>query len=137
MGFDWNKYMGFDKLGLNYSIKMDGIEGECFSYSIYFTGDATDEKLEETRKAVGQFEDSLSGEDDYAGYISVAKSGNKIEIYHDIGNVKNENEAIHGVLKSLNNVSDIKNVIVNEGMGGFDDFEDFDDFEHDIEAIED
>ncbi len=138
MGFDLAKAMGFDKLGLNYEITMDGIDGECFNYSIFFTDGVTDAKLDEVQKAIGEFEDSISGEDDdHAGYISVSKSDSKIEIYHDIGNVRNENAAIHGILKAFNNVSGIKKVIVNEGMDAFDDFDDFEDFEHYDEAIED
>jgi hypothetical protein len=50
------------------------------------------------------------------GYIDVSKNDDKLNIYLDLGNTDYENQdtAIKGILKALNNIRGIKSVIVNE-----------------------
>jgi hypothetical protein len=47
--------MGLDKLDLYYEAHVAGLDGECFSYSIYFDDVITDKKFEETHKAIDEF----------------------------------------------------------------------------------
>lgn len=122
--FDWVKSMGFDKLGLYYEIKMDGIEGECFDYSIYLDGDVTDEKCEEIIKAISDYFKPYDEKEIYTGYIDVSKEDDKVFIYLDLGNTECDMQfqdgIIKGILTALNSVSGIKSVVVNEGLDDFD-----------------
>lgn len=122
MDFDWTKAMGLDKLGLYYNIKADGIEGECFDYSVYLDGDVTEEKYKEICNAVHDFQEPYEEKDIYMGYLDISKEDDKIFIYLDLGNVtpQYEQASIEGILKALNNVSGIKSVIINEGLDDFD-----------------
>ena len=119
MDFDWVKSMGFDKLGLYYDIKMDGLEGECFDYSVYLDGEITEEKYKEIYKAVDEFFEPYYEKDIYTGYLDISAYDEKILIYLDLGNVnpQYENVSINGILQALNNVSGIKSVVINEGAG--------------------
>lgn len=121
MDFDLTKAMGLDKLGLYYNIKADGIDGECFHYSVYLDCSVTEEKYKEICNAVHDFQEPYQEKDIYMGYYSVSKEDDKIEIYLDLGNVtpKYEQVSIEGILKSLNNVSGIKSVVINEGLYDF------------------
>lgn len=114
---DLAKSMGFDKLGLYYSIKMDGLDGECFDYSVYLDGDVTEEKCEEIGNAVKDFRKPYNEKEIYMGYLDISAYDDKIFIYLDLGNVgpQYENVSINGILLALNNVSGIKSVVVNEG----------------------
>jgi hypothetical protein len=117
MEYEFDSMMGFDKLGLYYEVHIAGIDGECFSYGIYFDNGITDEKFNETNKAIDEFIKQYKDKDIYLGYINVSKTDDKVEIYLDLGGVdsKYQNTAINGVLKALNNVQGIKTVIINEG----------------------
>ncbi|MDE5855009.1 MAG: hypothetical protein K2H19_08120 [Ruminococcus sp.] len=117
MNFDLTKSMGLDKLGLYYSIKVDGLEGECFDYSVYLDGDVTEEKYKEIIKAVDDFRKPYSDKEIYMGYLDIYAYDDKIFIYLDLGNVdpQYEDVSINGILLALNNVSGIKSVIINEG----------------------
>ncbi len=117
MKFDLTKSMGFDKLGLYYNIRTDGLDGECFYYSIYPDGDVTEEKYKEICKAVDDFRKPYGDKDIYMGYLDISGYDDKIFIYLDLGNVKPEyeNTSIEGILLALNTVSGIKLVVVNEG----------------------
>lgn len=120
--FDWDNALGLTKLDLNYPAHAEGIEGECFNYSIYFTdGTANDDKANDVTNAINDFDFKLTG-DDYMGYLDVSAESDKVSVYLDLGNVapQNENKIIHGILLALNSVKGIKNVIVNEGCGDFD-----------------
>lgn len=121
MDFDLTKSMGLDKLGLYYSIKADGIEGECFNYSIYLDGDVTEEKCNEIGKAISDYFKPYDEKEIYTGYLNISKKDDKIFIYLDLGNVKPQYEdvSINGILQALNNVSGIKSVIINEGLYDF------------------
>ncbi|MDE7098822.1 MAG: hypothetical protein K2O60_06715 [Ruminococcus sp.] len=122
MDFDLTKSMGLDKLGLYYSIKADGIDGECFHYSVYLDGDVTEEKCYEIGIAIGEFFASYDEKEIYTGYLDISKEDDKIFIYLDLGNVKPQYEdiSINGILQALNNVSGIKSVVINEGIDDFD-----------------
>ncbi len=113
----FDSMLGLDKIKPYYEAHMEGIEGECFDYSIYFEDAVTDEKFEEVCKAIREFHKPYDDKDIYLGYIDVSKQDDKIFIYLDLGNVdpNYENTSIQGILKALNNVSGIKSVIVNEG----------------------
>jgi hypothetical protein len=107
--------MGFDKLGLYYNVHMAGIDGENFYYSVYFNN-FTDDKLQETIKAINEYTKSFEERDIYLGYIDVTKGNGKLEIYLDLGNTAPmyEDVAIKGILHALNTVSGIDYVVVNE-----------------------
>lgn len=116
MGYELDDMMGFDKLGLYYEAHMAGFDGECFLYSVYFEDELTDEKFAEADEAIGEFFRPYSEQDIYLGYVDVSKAEDKVIIYLDLGNVEPEDSdtAIKGILKALNHVSGIKQVIVNE-----------------------
>lgn len=121
MDFDLTKAMGFDKLGLYYNIKADGLDGECFNYSVYLNGDVTEEKYKEICKSIHDFQEPYDEKDIYMGYLDISKQADKIEIYLDLGNVEPNYEqvSINGILLALNKVSGIKSVVVNEGLDDF------------------
>lgn len=114
---EFDSMMGFDKLGLYYETHMAGMDGECFNYSVYFEESLTDEKFEETDKAISEFIKPYNDKEIYLGYLDVSKVDEKVNIYLDLGNVdpKDSDTAIQGILKTLNSVSGIKCVIINEG----------------------
>ncbi len=112
-----NSMIELDKLNLYYEVHMVGLDGECFNYSIYFKDELNDEKVEKVAKAIEEFENQYNDdEDSYIGYIDVSKEGNKVNIFLDLGNVSPnyENISIQGILKAINNVPGIKQVIINE-----------------------
>lgn len=112
---DLDEALGLTKLDLSYIAHAEGIEGECFNYSVYFTDDTADElKANAVRNALSSFDFELI-DDDYNGYMDVSVENNKVLIYLDLGNVEpqNENKIIYGVLLALNNVQGIKMVIIN------------------------
>ena len=113
----WDDALGLTNLELNYAAHVDGFDGECFDYSVYFTDDTADkEKADAVRNAIQSFDFNVTG-DDYIGYISISSDNNKVSIYLDLGNVQpqNENKIIQGILLALNSVQGIKKVIINEG----------------------
>ena len=113
----WDDALGLTKLDLSYTAHVDGFDGECFDYSVYFTDDTADTAKEDAvRNAVQSFDFNVTG-DDYIGYISISSDNNKVLIYLDLGNVQpqNENKIIQGILLALNSVQGIKKVIINEG----------------------
>jgi hypothetical protein len=116
MEYELDSMMGFDKLGLYYEVHMAGIDGENFSYNVYFEENPTDETLMEVNNAVTDFLSPYNDKDIYLGYIDVSKNNDKLSVYLDLGNSDPEYEdtAIKGILKTLNNVQGIKSVIVNE-----------------------
>ena len=67
------------------------------------------------RNALESYDLGLA-DDDHAGYLSISADSDKVLIYLDIGNVReqNENKIIHGILLALNNVRGIRSVIINE-----------------------
>lgn len=108
--------LAITKLSLNYTAHVDGIDGECFNYSVYFDDDIADEeKATAVRNAVKSFDLGLT-DDDYTGYLSISADNEKVSIYLDLGNVheQNEKKIIQCILLALNNVRGIKSVIINE-----------------------
>jgi hypothetical protein len=116
MEYKLDSMMGFDKPELYYEAHMVGIDGETFSYSVYFEENPTDEKLTEAINAITEFLAPYNDKHIYLGYVDVSKEEDKLRVYLDLGNVNPEYEdvAIKGILKALNNVQGIKSVIVNE-----------------------
>jgi hypothetical protein len=115
MDYELDNMMGFDKLGLYYDVHMEGIDGENFYYSVYFD-DFTEDKLQETIKAIAEYTKPFEERDIYLGYVDVTMGDGKLDIYLDVGNTSPmyEDVAIKGILHALNTVSGIRSVIVNE-----------------------
>lgn len=113
---EWDEIMGIGELGLYYEAHMDGMDGECFTYSVYPADGDVDAKLAEIEQAVTAYIDSNSTDERYLGYIDVSKMDDKVYIYQDLGNVEPEDldMAFQGVLQAMNNVPGISSVIINE-----------------------
>ena len=114
--------LGLTTLPLSYPAHAEGLDGECFYYSVYFTDGTADEaKADAVCKAVEAY-DFNTADDGYAGYLDISATDGKVFIYLDLGNVEPQdtNNVIHGILLALNNVDGIKNVVVNEGCSDFD-----------------
>lgn len=116
MDFELDEMMGIDQLELNYEAHVVGIDGECFSYSVYLKDDITEEAFKKVDKAIDDFASPYNSEDSYIGYINVSNEGDKISIYLDLGNVEpeNSNVALYGILTALNGVDGIEKVLINE-----------------------
>lgn len=110
---EYYEMLEIGKLDLYYPVKIRGLEGECFMYSIYFENADINVMYDELQDAVTKFTDA-HGEDDYQGYISITNAGDKVTIYHDLGSTDGFNGPIHGMLKTFNSIKGIKNVIINE-----------------------
>ncbi len=107
--------LGLKQLELNYSIAVKGIDGECFNYSVYLgDSDIHSTYREISDLLTGHFNDNI--ENVYLGYIDITNEGDKINIFHDLGNTDGSNEPIHTVLKLLNRVNGITEVIINENV---------------------
>lgn len=118
--FDWDDSLGLKKLSLSYPVHAEGMEGECFTYSVYFETIAGEQERKAVINAIKTYDFNLSG-DDYIGYTNVTAKDGKVEIYLDLGNTQPENEEriIHGILLALNGLPGIHRVIVNEGYDNF------------------
>lgn len=114
--------MNFSRLNLYYEARLNGIEGECFDYSVYLDGEVTEEKRREISSAIGEFFAPYDEKEIYTGYLNISRKDDRIYIYLDLGNVEPqyENVSIEGILLALNNVSGIKYVVINEGLVDFD-----------------
>lgn len=120
-------FIGISKLQLNYPAYCEGLDGECFDYSVYFNdGIISQERVDAVGNAIEDFDFKLVG-DDYTGYLDVSGSENKVLVYLDLGNTKpqNEEKIIHGILLALNSIEGIEKVVVNEGCSDWEepDFE--------------
>ena len=111
---DFGEILGINQLNLSYNTRVEDFDGENFTYSIYFDDGASEEKKTEVDSAVEGFLSKHSN--DYMGYIDVSVVEGKIFIYHDLGGVEPENNnlAIQELLKALDDVTGIKEVIINE-----------------------
>ncbi len=107
-----DKYLLFDTP----SIHQFNLNRFFYNYIVYIVLDYSDDKLKENDTAINEFFTPYNDKEIYLGYIDVSKEDEKVNIYLDTGNVEPEDidTAITGILKALNNVSGIKNVIVNE-----------------------
>jgi len=114
--YDWNECLGLTELSLNYTAYAEGLDGECFTYNVYFTDNIVDdEKVNAVRNAIRTFDFALT-DDDYIGYLSISAEDNSVLIYLDLGNVapQNEDKVIHGILLALNSLQNIEKVVINE-----------------------
>ena len=116
MDFDINldEMIGLTQLNLNFEVHMMGMDGENFTYNVYFSEEISDEKFAETQTVVDEF--SSAYDEQYLGYIDVSKEEDKIVIYLDLAieDMELSNQAICGLVESLNKVSGIKSVMINE-----------------------
>ena len=117
MEYEFDDMLGISSLGLDYEAHVEGFDGECFHYSVYFENDPTEEDEIKVSEALSSFLEPYNEKDIYLGYIDTSLEDDRVNIELDLGNVdqKYENTAIHGILNALNGVSGLVKVIVNEG----------------------
>jgi hypothetical protein len=116
-----DEMLGLSTLTLSYPVHTEGFDGECFTYSIYFTdGNADETRADAVSKAFDAYDFGL--EDDYIGYLDISAAEGKISVYHDFGGLEPEScmTILHGVLLALNGIDGIKKVVINEGGSDFD-----------------
>lgn len=113
-GFD--EYFKFDSIDTYFEVHVAGIDGECFTYSIYFDDGANQEKADEISIALDNWV-SQYGEESYVGYIDVSLLDNKVFVYLDLGGTEDCDRSIYGVVSAVSGVQGIKEIIVNEDMG--------------------
>lgn len=104
-----------NELDLKYEVGIEGFDGECFMYSVYFEDKVSEENYASVEKVIEEYINQNEEDDEYPGYISVTNEENKVSIYHDLGNTDGTNRHIHGVLNAINSVPGVKKVIINEG----------------------
>lgn len=116
MEYELDKMMGFDTMDLNYEAHIVGLDGECFTYSVYIAENDTANKKTEIINAIAEWDKPFNEKDIYTGYINVSEKNGIIIIFLDLGNVEPEyqNISIKGILESLNNVTGIESVLINE-----------------------
>ena len=117
---DISDWIHIDKSALRFPVRTEGIDGECFTYSVYFKDGINDAKIKTVSDALNAYDFKLI-DDDYPGYISVSEEDGKALVYLDLGNTKpqNENRIIQGILLAINDIPDIEKVIINEGLDDF------------------
>ena len=113
--YELDSVMGIDRLSLNFPAHVADLDGECFTYAVYFANEPGKEEVEAVEKAICDYDFQLI-DDDYIGYTSVGSEYGRVSIYLDLGNTRpqNENKIIHGILLAMNNVPGITKVIINE-----------------------
>lgn len=129
---DWLSAFGFDKLDLYFETACEGMDGECFHYSVYFDAPMTDEKKHETMEAVERYfaahypegDAAESGlPDNYTGDRFAFEQEDHLDVELDLGNVRPDKAfqdgIIQDVLNALNTVPGIRKVIVNEGCDDY------------------
>lgn len=103
--------LGLDDLRLDYMVKIEDFDGECFGFSVR----ATDENINGLyEKIKDKMSDYQQAADDYVGYIDVSVQQDKVSIYYDTGNVENGLSAVHGLLYAINEVTGVQSVVINE-----------------------
>ncbi|MCR4716682.1 MAG: hypothetical protein K5656_05835 [Lachnospiraceae bacterium] len=110
-----DEMMGFSSLNLSYEVHMLDIDGECVDYNVYFE-DAVNihDKEDEISDAISAFFEQ-EYDDEYIGYVDVSSDDDKVNIYLDLGSSDVDGtEIITGVLKAVDGVSGIKEVLINE-----------------------
>ena len=104
------------KLGLYYDVQVDRLNnGRTYAYSVYFDDGVSDEKMEEVSHAVQSYMIPYTNKNTYLGFVSFTKEDERIFICLDAEDVSPDYEgtAIQGILKALESVKGIKQVIVN------------------------
>lgn len=114
MDYELDNMFDFSKLNLYFETHVAGLDGECFTYSVYFDDGISDEKTAEINKAIDDWSAPYDEKEIYLGYISVSKEDDKALVYLDLGSIKDCDQSIYGILTALNNVTGIKSVILNE-----------------------
>lgn len=105
---DWDTALGIRDLPLKYPAHAVCVDGECFTYDIYFTGGkAGKAQLDAVREAVSA-PDSCE--------LDITGTAGKVTVYLDLGNAacEDEDSIVQGILRSLNDVQGIEKVIIND-----------------------
>ena len=115
---DFEEIFGFRELGLSFPVQVEGFDGETFRYSVYFDADP-EEQEEALAQAVMRYASERETADVYAGYLDVWPADGKLVVVHDLGGLEPPDtiSAIRGLLKALDAVDGIRNVVINEGVG--------------------
>lgn len=116
-GYPLDRTSGLDRLDLYYPAHLLALDGECFLYDVYFQESPDEKKFQEVDAAITRFSEQFSHNGDtYAGYIDVSLEDGRICIFLDLGNVYPDNEMIVvlGILETLNGVSGIEKVLIND-----------------------
>lgn len=119
MEYECDSMFEFGKLHTYFEVHVADIDGECFTYNVYFNTAVTDQKIDEINHAIEQWFAPYFDQDIYCGYISVTKEKGKVSVDLDLGGVEDCDLSIYGIVKALNTVRDIKKVIINEDAYGF------------------
>ncbi len=97
-----------DELSLNYVVKIADFDGENFTYTVTESSCDNDALAEKIKDALEELQEDVE-----CGYIDVYEEG-KVGVYQDTGNSADPLQAVHKVLYALNEVPEIKEVIIND-----------------------
>ena len=115
----FKEYMGLNSLDIGYEVDVEGFDGECFSFNVYFGGDVTEKNFNDADNAIGKFFTENETDDRYLGYVDVSNETEYISIYLDLGNVEPEdcNFVVQGIIKALDSVEGVERAVINEDSG--------------------
>jgi len=103
--------LGLDDLSLDYMVKIEDFDGECFTFSVRATDDKVHDLYERIKEKMTQYQQAA---EDYVGYIDVNEEQDKVSVYYDTGNVGDGLSAVHGLLYAMNEVTGVQSVVINE-----------------------
>lgn len=115
-------FTDFDSLGLYYEVRLEGIDGENFIYSIYFESepdqnliDTLNMKIGEAYSAYNENIDENYGEG-YVAYVGeLEREGErKYTLCLDLGSARDDS-MVSEILKIFNQYEGIEKIILNEG----------------------
>ena len=114
-GPDWDTALGIRALPLNYPVHAVCVDGENFTFDIFFAGGKVSKQQADAVRSALQAKDFGLTEDEYAGEIDIMSDGSRVTVYLDMGNadVRDEDSVIHGILLALNSVQGIEKLIIN------------------------
>lgn len=100
-----------DDLRLDYMVKIEDFDGECFVFSVRATDSNVNDLYEKIKEKMTNYQQSAAG---CAGYIDVYEEQDKVSVYYDTGNVEDGLSAVHGLLYAINEVTGVQSVVINE-----------------------
>lgn len=106
--------IGISDLNLYFETHMAGLDSEFIRFSVYFDNGVTDNSINDVRNAMSEWVESFEEQDIYAGYVVAINGGDRIIISLDYGCIDNCDISLRGILASLNKISGISEVIINE-----------------------
>ena len=116
----------YNSLGLSYEVSFEGLDGEMFTYSLYFDPKPGEE---ETARIVDDIFDRISekqGQDDSAYYGDIfpyTTDDGYIMIVLDLGNA-DDDRMVEGILHAMDGTEGLTQVVINEGAAEYyDEFE--------------